>query len=120
MAEKILCDQWEIGQKSESRDGWRRHEDSQTMYGEEDTDTVCWNLFSGLPKSTAHAPCGHPLGRGCPEDVPQDFNDQFHFAREDMSDSTDELYDLSDEKPDDIIGYDTKHLRFLMIFNHEK
>ena len=87
---------------------------------EEDTDAVCWNLFSSPSKTTAHAPHGYPLGRGRPEDVPEDFKDQFHSTCEDMSDLTDELYDSSDEEPDDIFSYDMEHSRFSTVSDCEK
>ena len=118
-AEKILREQRDVGRRGQSRDDWRHRERSQAAYDEDDTDAVCWNLFSGPPK-TMREPRGCPLGRGRPQDIPQDFKDQFHSACEDMSDSTDDSYDSSDEEPDDIIGYDTEHLRYSTVSDREK
>ena len=38
-----------------------------------------WDMFAGALRER-----GYPLGRGRPEDVPQEFSDQFHSAREEQ------------------------------------
>ena len=64
------------------------------------------------------APCGHPLGGGHPERVPQEFCDAFHSAREDQSDTV--LGSESEtevEEWDDIIVYDTETSRYTTVAN---
>ena len=61
---------------------------------------------------------GHPLGRGHPERVPQEFRDSFHSAREDQSDTVSDS-DSETEDWDDIISYDTETSRYATVANQE-
>ena len=64
------------------------------------------------------APCGHPLGGGHPERVPQEFHDAFHSAREDQSDmASDSESETEVEEWDDIITYDTETSRYTTVAN---
>ena len=61
---------------------------------------------------------GHPLGRGHPERVSQEFCDAFHSAQEDQSDTASD----SDSKTgdwDDILAYDTKTSRYTTVADWE-
>ena len=64
---------------------------------------------------------GHTLRRGRPEEVPQVFQDAFHSAQEEQSDSVPEyvIEDSSDES-DDIVAYDTETSRYTMVTDRER
>ena len=63
------------------------------------------NLYAGA-ESTEHCR-GHPLGQGRPEEVPQAFQDAFHSAQEEQSDSAPEyVLEDSGKESDDIVAYD--------------
>ena len=64
---------------------------------------------------------GHPLGWGRPEEVPQAFQDAFHSAREEQSDSAPEyvLEDSGDES-NDIVAYDTEMSHYMTVTNREQ
>ena len=50
---------------------------------------------------------GHPLAQGRPEEVPQAFQDAFHSAQEEQSDSAPEyVLEDSGKESDDIVAYD--------------
>ena len=76
------------------------------------------NLYAGAESTECCR--GHPLGRGRPEEVPQAFQDAFHSAREEQSDSAPEyvLEDSGDES-DDIVAYDTEMSRYTMVTDRE-
>ena len=64
------------------------------------------------------APQGHPLGRGHPERVPQEFRDTFHLARGDQSDMVSGSESKTEvEEWDDIIAYDTETSRYTTVAN---
>ena len=77
------------------------------------------NLYAGA-ESTEHCR-GHPLGWGRPEEVPQAFQDAFHSAWEEQSDSAPEyvLEDSSNES-DDIVVYDMETSCYTMVTNRER
>ena len=68
----------------------------------------------GVSPTRGRAGQGHPLGRGCPDKVPQAFRDTFHpnlsefqSVQEDQSDSSPEYtLDDSGDESDDVVGYD--------------
>ena len=72
-----------------------------------------------LEQSTEHCR-GHPLGWGRPEEVPQAFQDAFHSAQEEQSDSVPEyvLEDSGDES-DDIVAYDTETFHYMTVADKE-
>ena len=71
-------------------------------------------------KTPERAPCGHPLGGGHPERVPQEFHDTFHSAREDQSDMvSDSESETEVEKWDDIIAYDIETSRYTTVADQE-
>ena len=76
------------------------------------------NLYAGA-ESTEHCR-GHPLGWGSPEEVPQAFQDAFHSAQEEQSDSAPEyvLEDSGDES-NDIVVYDMETSRYMTVTNRE-
>ena len=61
---------------------------------------------------------GHPLGRGHPERVLQEFCDSFHSAREDKSDTVSDS-DSKTEDWDDIVAYDTETSRYTTVADWE-
>ena len=66
------------------------------------------------------APHGHPLGRGHPERVPQEFRDSFHSTRENQSDmALDSESETEEEEWDDIIAYDTETSRCTTVADHD-
>ena len=66
---------------------------------------------------------GHPLERGCPDEVPQAFRDTFHpnlsefqSAREEQSDSPPEYtLDDSGDESDDFVGYDLTNFHYTTV-----
>ena len=63
---------------------------------------------------------GHPLGWGRPEEVPQAFQDAFHSAQEEQSDSVPEyVLEDSDNESDDILAYDTETSHYTMVADRE-
>ena len=64
---------------------------------------------------------GHPLGRGRQVEVPQAFQDAFHSAREEQSDSVPEyvLEDSGDES-NDIVVYDMETSHYMMVTDREQ
>ena len=77
------------------------------------------NLYAGA-ESTEHRR-GHPLEWGRPEEVPQAFQDAFHSAQEEQSDSVPEyvLEDSGDES-DYIVAYDTEMSHYTTVTNREQ
>ena len=66
------------------------------------------------------APRGHPLGRGHPERVPQEFHNAFHSAREDQSDTASGSESETEvEEWDDIVAYDTETSRYTTVADWE-
>ena len=72
------------------------------------------------------------MGAGRPQDVPQDFREEFRVERhridqyapgEDFNESDvsdDYGYDCSDEDPDDVVEYDTEHSRYSTVSDRER
>ena len=76
------------------------------------------NLYAGA-ESTEHRR-GHPLGLGRPGEVPQVFQDAFHSAQEEQSDSAPEyMLEDSGEESDDIVMYDTETSRYTKIADRD-
>ena len=119
---QLLCDQERaIGRKSGTLEHWGAAPESGAECYNMD-ETRCWSLFPGIPRMPGRGPRGHPLG-GHPETVPQEFKDQFHSAREDMSgsdDPCDSSDDDEDEDPNDIVEYDTEHSRFSTVQDRDR
>ena len=84
-----------------------------------DTRDSPTNLYAGA-ESTEHCR-EHPLGRGRPEEVPQVFQDAFHSAQEEQSDSV-PAYVLEDsgEESDDIVAYDTETSCYMTVANRDQ
>ena len=123
VAAQLLHDQERaIGRKSGTPEHWGAAPESGAECYDVDK-TRCWNLLPGIPTTPGRGPRGHPLGGGHPEMVPQEFKDQFHSAREDMSRS-DDPYDSSkddeDEDLDNIVEYDTEHSRFSTVQDRDR
>ena len=74
----------------------------------------------GLGSGRDRPRCGHPLGRGRPDKVPQAFRDLFHpnlseyqLAQEEQLDSPPEyMVDDSGDESDDVVGYDLTNGRY--------
>ena len=74
----------------------------------------------GWHEMPERAPHGHPLGRGHPEQVPQEFRDSLHSARENQSDMVlDSESETEEEEWDDIIAYDTETSRCTTVADHD-
>ena len=66
------------------------------------------------------APHGHPLGRGHPKRVLQEFHDAFHSTREEQSDTVpDSGNETEEEKWDDIIAFDTETSRYTTVADQD-
>ena len=78
-------------------------------------------LGSSADRSGGGIGRGYPLGRGRPEDIPQNVRDAFHSAREDLSDSPPEyLLEDSGDESDDIVAYDTTTSRYTTVADRER
>ena len=114
-----------LSQEKRERD--RHEEEDHTCRGYHETWTNAadthWfnardspiNLYAGAESTESHR--GHPLGRGRPEEA---FQDAFHSAWEEQSDSAPEyvLEDSGDES-DDIVAYDMETSCYTMVTDRE-
>ena len=77
------------------------------------------NLYAGAESTECCR--GHPLGRGRPEEVPQAFQDAFHSAQEEQSDSAPEyVLEDSGEESDDIMAYDTETFHYMTVADRNR
>ena len=77
------------------------------------------NLYAGAESTKCHR--GHPLGRGRPEEVLQAFQDAFHSAQEEQSDSVPEyVLEDSSEESDDIVAYDTETSYYTTVTDRDR
>ena len=84
-----------------------------------DTRDSPTNLYAGA-ESTEHCR-GHPLGQGRPEEVLQAFQDAFHSAREEHSDSAPEyVLENSGDESNNIMVYDTETSRYMTVADRER
>ena len=109
-----------LSQEKRGRDHHEEEDCAHRGYHETWTDTADtqWfdardsptNLYAGA-ESTERCR-GHPLGRDRPEEVLQAFQDAFHSAQEEQSDSAPEyVLEDSGEESDDIVAYDMEMSR---------
>ena len=76
------------------------------------------NLYAGAESTECRR--GYPLGWGRPEEVPQVFQDTFHSAWEEQSDSAPEyVLEDSGKESDDMVAYDMETSRYMMVIDRE-
>ena len=117
-----------LSQEKRERDCHEEEDHACRGYHETWTDTADtrWfntrdsptNLYVGADSTECCR--GHPLGQGRPEEVLQVFQDAFHSAQEEQSDSAPEyVLEDSGNESDDIMVYDMATSRFMMVANRE-